>query len=79
MPPEDKMFFTLFQNSAELCIETAKLYLEIIESGLNEEKKENVLKAKKKGSLSLKLTLKQLNKSYQICHNCKKCIKTFLN
>ena len=49
MPPEDKMFFTLFQNSAELCIETAKLYLEIIESGLNEEKKENVLKAKKKG------------------------------
>ena len=36
------MFFTLFQNSAELCIETAKLYLEIIESGLNEEKKENV-------------------------------------
>lgn len=64
MPPEDKMFFTLFQNSAELCIETAKLYLEIIESGLNEEKKENVLKAKKKGSLSLKLTLKQLNKSF---------------
>ena len=64
MPPEDKMFFTLFQNSAELCIETARLYTHIIESGLTTEKKEQILKAKKKGSISLKLTLKQLNKSF---------------
>ncbi len=64
MPPEDKMFFTLFQNSAELCTETAQLYLEIIESGFTDDRKEMVLKAKKKGSLSLKLTLKQLNKSF---------------
>ena len=64
MPPEDKMFFTLFQNSAELCIETARLYAHIIESGLTTEKKEQILKAKKKGSISLKLTLKQLNKSF---------------
>ncbi len=64
MPPEDKMFFTLFQNSAEICKESARLYNDIICSNMTPEKKEQVLKYKKKGSISLKLTLKQLNKSF---------------
>ena len=64
MPPEDKMFFTLFQESAEICEESANLYNQIMQSDLNEEKKETALKFKKKGSRSFKLTLKQLNKSF---------------
>ena len=64
MPPEDKMFFALFQESAEICEESANLYNQIMQSDLNEDKKETALKFKKKGSRSFKLTLKQLNKSF---------------
>ena len=64
MPPEDKMFFTLFQNSAEICKETAIIYDEIMKSGFSPEKKEKLLKYKKKGSIAIRLTLKQLNKSF---------------
>ncbi len=64
MPPEDKMFFTLFQDSADICLETAKLYDEIMKNHLTEEQKEIARKYKKKGSISFKLTLKQLNKSF---------------
>lgn len=64
MPPEDTMFFTLFQDSSDICIETAKLYNEIMESKLTDEKKELALKCRKKGSIAFKLTLKQLNKSF---------------
>ena len=64
MPPEDKMFFHMFQDSAEICLNTAKLYDDIIRHGLSDEKKEKALRNKKKGSISLKLILKQLNKSF---------------
>lgn len=64
MPPEDKMFFTLFQDSAEICKLSAKLYNEVLETKLTEEKKETALKYRKKGKLSYKLVLKQLNKSF---------------
>ena len=64
MPPEDKMFFHMFRASSEICMKTARLYDDIMNNGLNDEKKEKALKYKKKGSLSLKLTLKQLNKSF---------------
>ena len=64
MPPEDKMFFNMFKASAEICLNAAQLYDDIMTNGLSEEKKEDVLKYKKKGSISLKLTLKQLNKSF---------------
>ena len=64
MPPEDKMYFTLFQDSADICLETAKLYDEIMKNHLTDEQKEIARKYKKKGSISFKLTLKQLNKSF---------------
>ncbi len=64
MPPEDKMFFTLFQDSAEICKKSAKLYNEVLETKLTDEKKEKALKYRKKGKLSYKLVLKQLNKSF---------------
>ena len=56
MPPEDKMFFTLFQNSAELCIETARLYAHIIESGLTTERANS--KSQEKGFYIIKANFK---------------------
>lgn len=64
MPPEDKMFFTLFQDSAEICKESAKLYNKVLETKLTDEQKECALKYRKKGKLSYKTVLKQLNKSF---------------
>ena len=54
MPPEDKMFFTYFQDSAEICQKTARLYDKIMHDHLNDEYKEKALKYKKKGKLSYK-------------------------
>ncbi len=64
MPPEDKMFFTYFQDSAEICQKTARLYDKIMHDHLNDEFKEKALKYKKKSKLSYKAVLKQLNKSF---------------
>lgn len=64
MPPEDKMFFTMFQDGAEICRKSAELYDEIMKNGLTEEYKEKAIKNKKKGKLNFKLILKQLNKSF---------------
>ena len=64
MPPEDKMFFTYFQYSAEICQKTARLYDKIMHDKLTDEYKEKALKYKKKGKLSYKAVLKQLNKSF---------------
>ena len=48
MPPEDKVFFTLFQDSSEICKNAAKLYAEVLETKLNPQKKEEALKKKKR-------------------------------
>ena len=64
MPPEDKMFFTYFQDSAEICQKTARLYDKIMHDKLTDEYKEKALKYKKKSKLSYKAVLKQLNKSF---------------
>ena len=64
MPPEDKVFFTLFQDSSEICKNAAKLYAEVLETKLDPQKKEEVLKLRKKGKLAYKLVLKHLNKSF---------------
>ena len=64
MPPEDKMFFTYFQDSAEICQKTARLYYKIMHDKLTDEYKEKALKYKKKSKLSYKAVLKQLNKSF---------------
>ena len=39
MPPEDKMFFTYFQDSAEICQKTARLYDKIMHDKLTDTKK----------------------------------------
>lgn len=64
VPREDVMFFNQFQESAQICNKTAILYNEVLKTGLTPESKEKVMKYKKKGGISFKLTLKQLNKSF---------------
>ena len=64
VPPEDVMFFNQFQESAQICNQTAILYNEVLKTGLTPESKEKLMKYKKKGGISFKLTLKQLNKSF---------------
>ena len=64
MPPEDKLFFTHFQESATACIKTAELYNEIMKNSFSEEHREKAITLKKKGKVSYKAILKQLNKSF---------------
>ena len=56
MPPEDKMFFTLFQDSAEICKKSAALYDDILVNGLTPDRKESAFKNKKKSKLSFNIT-----------------------
>lgn len=64
MPPEDKLFFAYFQDGADICLDSAKLYNQIIHDSLTDELKEQALKNKKKGKVTYRATLKQLNKSF---------------
>lgn len=64
IPPEDKMFFNYFQDSADICQKTTRLYDRIMHEGLTDEFKEKALSYKKKGKLSYRAILKQLNKSF---------------
>lgn len=64
MPVEDKLFFSFFQNAASICQKSANLYNEIIHNHFNEDHKELALKYKKKGKLTYRAILKQLNKSF---------------
>ena len=51
LPPEDKLFFAYFQEIAEICQKSARLYDEIVKNNLTEEYKEIALKYKKKGKI----------------------------
>ena len=64
MPPEDKMFFVFFQDSADICKKSAELYNRLMSNGFSDEIKNIALSNKKKSKLTFKLTLKQLNKSF---------------
>ena len=64
MPPEDKLFFAYFQDGADICLESANLYNDIIHNSLTEELKEQALKNKTKGKVTYRAILKQLNKSF---------------
>ena len=64
MPPEDKMFFVFFQDSADICKKSAELYNRLMSSGFSDEIKNIALSNKKKSKLTFKLTIKQLNKSF---------------
>lgn len=62
LPPEDKIFFSIFQESSSNCLETAKLYSEIIHSTVTNEK---VNRASELKSRSNKLTKECLHRLHQ--------------
>lgn len=64
LPPEEKVFFSLFQESADICNEAAMLYHEITEDHRDLESFEKAKEYKRKSTKAFKRTLKQLNKSF---------------
>jgi uncharacterized protein Yka (UPF0111/DUF47 family) len=64
LPPEEKIFYTLFEESTLVCLDTAKLYLDITHNGFNEEKLIDAKRLKHKSNDIAKETLTQLNATF---------------
>lgn len=64
LPPENKIFFELFQESADICRKSALLYQGITENHKDAQAFEDARKLKRKASKTLRLTLAQLHKSF---------------
>ena len=64
LPPEEKIFYTLFEESTQVCLDTAKLYLDITHSGFNEDKLIEAKRLKHKSNDIAKQTLIQLNATF---------------
>lgn len=61
LPPEEKVFYTLFEESAKVCNDAANLYNEIVTTCLCEDHIINAKRLKHKSNDLLKETLHQLN------------------
>lgn len=61
LPPEEKVFYSLFEESTQVCNEAATLYNEIISSCFTEDHIINAKRFKHKSNDLLKETLHQLN------------------
>ena len=61
LPPEEKVFYTLFEESAKVCNDVANLYKEIVTTSLTEDHVINAKRLKHKSNDLLKETLHQLN------------------
>ena len=61
LPPEEKIFYTLFEESAQVCNDVAKAYKDIVTTSLTEDHVINVKGLKHKSNDLLKETLHQLN------------------
>lgn len=61
LPPEEKVFYTLFEESTKVCHETAVLFNEIVTKGLTEDHIITAKRLKHKSNDLLKETLHQLN------------------
>ncbi len=64
MPPEEKIFYTYFEESADICRQTAELFNKIVTTSLTEE---HIIEAKSLKHLSnnlLKKTLQKLNATF---------------
>lgn len=64
MPPEDKIFYSLFEDSTAVCKEAALLFDEIMECGLSEEHVIRAKQYKHKSNELLKKTLTALNNTF---------------
>ncbi len=61
LPPEEKVFYTLFEESTNVCKEAANLFNEIVTNGLTEDQIITAKRLKHKSNDLLKETLHQLN------------------
>lgn len=61
LPPEEKIFYTLFEESAKVCHETAELYNDIVTNSLTEDHIISAKRLKHKSNDLIKETLHQLN------------------
>ena len=61
LPPEEKIFYTLFEESAQVCNDVAAAYKSIVTTSLTEDHVINVKGLKHKSNDLLKETLHQLN------------------
>ena len=61
LPPEEKVFYTLFEESTNVCKEAANLFNEIVTTGVTENQIITAKRLKHKSNDLLKETLHQLN------------------
>ena len=64
LPPENKIFYDLFEESSKTCQDTSRLFLEIMLKGLNEDRLINAKKLKHKSNDLTKKTLTELNLTF---------------
>jgi len=64
LPPEEKIFYALFEEGAEVCRQTAKLYLDIAKDKISEDKLIEAKRLKHKSNDIAKQTLQQLNATF---------------
>ncbi len=64
LPPEEKIFFEFFSNSAKACHEAAKVYCDITRAGTSEENLQEAKNLKRRSSQIAKQTLRKLNDTF---------------
>lgn len=64
LPPEEKIFYSLFEESSEVCLQTSKLFLEIINDNVNEERLVVAKSYKHKSNDISKQILNTLNQTF---------------
>jgi uncharacterized protein Yka (UPF0111/DUF47 family) len=64
LPPEDKVFYSYFEKSADICRETAKLFYDIMHNGFNEDKLIDAKRLKHASNDISKETLIKLNTTF---------------
>ncbi|EKE02929.1 MAG: hypothetical protein ACD_20C00311G0005 [uncultured bacterium] len=64
LPPEDKIFYSYFEESANVCREAAILFNDIMHQGLNEDRLIEAKRLKHKSNDLAKQTLCQLNATF---------------
>jgi len=64
IPPANEVFFTLFEEAAHNCAETAKLFCRVSEEGLSDAILEEARALKKKSNEIAKNALRQLNSTF---------------
>jgi uncharacterized protein Yka (UPF0111/DUF47 family) len=64
LPPEEKLFYALFEDSAKVCEEAATLFSKVMTEGLNQDHLIEAKGLKHKSNNLAKETLTQLNNTF---------------